>query len=167
MPANWLLYAFVAMMALAIADFMLGAMNKLIRPPISTFTLNLCAYFYMASLSLLLLAAGRGSFGKPNPFIADVGAGAEQIIEGKAFTWVIVPAVALCYLLGNRFLWKTYKTAPGIGLAESAGSLSSAVVLVLTVALFGVKFKAVNVTGLLISILGLALLSGRIYIPKY
>ena len=141
MPANWLLYAFVAMMALACADFVLGAMNKQISPPISTFTLNLCAYFYMAILSLLLLAAGRGGFGKPNPFIANVGEGAEQIIEGKALTWPIVPAVALCYLLGNRFLWETYKTAPGIGLAESAGSLSSAVVLVLTVALFGSQIQ--------------------------
>jgi hypothetical protein len=121
----------------------------------------------MATISLLLLAAGRGNFGKPGVFLTNIGDGAEQIIEGKAFTWAIVPAVAVCYLLGNRFLWETYKTAPGIGLAEAAGSLSSAVVLVLTVALFGVKFKMVNVVGLLISILGLALLSGRIYIPKY
>ena len=167
MTKTWLVYAVIAMLLLAFADFMLGALNKKFKPPVSTFTLNVFAYAYMASLSVALFLASEGYFGKPNSFLEEVAKGMAKIRKGEAMTWVLVPAVAICYLLGNRFLWQTYKTAPGIGLAEAAGSLSSGVVLILTAVLFGVKFKAVNVVGIIISILGLALLSGRVHFPKF
>ena len=166
MNASWLAYSTTAMLLLATADFMLGALNKKLNPPVSTFTLNLVAYAYMALISVGLYIASRESTGSSDTFLGNIRSGMGKIQKGEAATWVLVPLVAMGYLAGNRFLWRTYKTAPTIGLAEAAGSLSSGVVLILTVLLFKVKYKIVNVVGIVMSILGLEMLSGRLSSSK-
>jgi hypothetical protein len=161
-----LIYASLAMLLLSLADFTIGALNKRLKPPVSTLTLNLVAYSFMAVISVGIYSSSFGYESSAKSFLKPVGEGFRQIEKGKHNILLIIPFVAICYLLGNRFLWSSYKIAPGIGLAEAAYSSNSAVVLVLTYLFFGTKVKLVNAVGVLLSILGIFLLSGEMSIKS-
>tara|TARA_Y100000389_G_scaffold205123_1_gene263547 strand:- start:2400 stop:2906 length:507 start_codon:yes stop_codon:yes gene_type:complete len=166
MFGSGLIYASLAMLLLSLADFTIGNLNKRLKPPVSTLSLNFVAYSFMAVISTGMYYASFGNMSNMESFLHPVRKGFTQIGEGKNNILFIIPFVATCYLLGNRFLWTSYKTAPGIGLAEAAYSSNSAVVLILTYFFFGTKVKLVNVVGLILSILGIFLLSGKINIKS-
>lgn len=163
MKGLWFFYAMTAMSLLAISDFSLGHMNKNLRRPISTFTLNFFSYLFMGTAGLILLILGYYDY-FPKKQSDIVKKDITAIRNTKSYVLILIAFVAICYLLGNKFLWKTYTTAPSIGVAEGVYSVNSVVVLLLTHFVFGVPVSFVNVAGILLSIVGVLLLSGKIRI---
>ena len=161
MEGQWFIYAVSAMMLLAIADFSLGHMNKGLSKPVSTFTLNFFAYMFMGLAGITAILLGElGYLPKNEDKITKKDV--HMLSVNKGYAILIIPFIALCYILGNRYLWKTYTTAPSIGVAEGVYSVNSVIVLLLTHFLFGAPVALVNVVGILLSILGVLLLSGQI-----
>jgi len=163
MEALWFFYALTAMSLLALGDFSLGHMNKNLSRPLSTFTLNFFTYLFMGTGGLTLLILGyHGYFPKKQSY--KIKNDITAITNTKSYILILIAFVAICYLMGNKFLWKTYTTAPSIGVAEGVYSFNSVIVLLLTHFLFGVPVSFVNIAGILLSIVGVLLLSGKIRI---
>ena len=161
MEGHWFVYAVSAMMLLAIADFSLGHMNKSLSKPVSTFTLNFFAYMFMGLAGIAAILLGELDF-LPKNEDKITKKDVRMLSTDEGYAMLIIPFVAMCYILGNRYLWHTYTTAPSIGVAEGVYSVNSVIVLLLTHFLFGVPVAFVNVMGILLSILGVLLLSGQI-----
>ena len=161
MGGHWFVYAVSAMMLLAIADFSLGHMNKSLSKPVSTFTLNFFAYIFMSVAGLITIIMGELGH-LPDPEDQAIKKDMHMLLKDKGNAMMLIPFIALCYILGNRYLWKTYTTAPSIGVAEGVYSVNSVVLLLITHFIFGTPVVFVNVVGILLSILGVLLLSGEL-----
>lgn len=160
MEGRWFVYAVSAMTLLAIADFSLGHMNKGLRKPVSTFTLNFFAYMFMGLAGITAVLLGELGYLPKNE--DEVTKKDVDMLSGdRGYAVLIIPFIALCYILGNRYLWTTYTIAPSIGVAEGIYSVNSVIVLLLTHYLFGAPIALINVVGILLSILGVLLLSGQ------
>ena len=159
MNETWLVYASIATMLLALGDFTIGVVSRTVKPEISSQTLNIAAYVFMA-ITGICIALYSAHPSTSNDFVSKTNKGFKEIYEGDGGTWMAVPIAAVFYIIGNRYLWNSYKTSPDMGIAETVGSVSSVVLLILTAAMFNAKWEWMNVLGIVVSAIGLALVSG-------